>query len=377
MEKEKRIIKNDFSLFKFLCLNCGKLLIITDKDDQNPDKMIISENCHHHFCEECVKSNSCPICHKQVNIIDDVENIKDEDRKEALEILADKFVVIYRLQNSLKSIKCNKKLVKTCISDCLVLCPVCFSEREHDHSDNNCEECVKQFEDCMFCKNCGMAHFKKNTSHNLVEIDNLQANYLDCCKENTDLLDENINKIEKDLAEIDLFLNKYQNEINEKFENIGNDYTLIRNEFNELNQKKIFDTENLVKNNIDYIDENKRILNKIKDEVKEYGIQIEKVEKDHISRHFNSKSYKNEKAKDHWENKYSILSKNIQKLNEIQSKYPLKKLDVCLYDNILDKNTKSNLSNYIDITFKASDYDIKDFHKTNLQFKIYEENDRD
>jgi len=378
MEKEKRIIKNDFSLFQFLCLKCGKLLQIVDKDAKNPDKMVLSENCHHHFCEECVKYNSCPICNKQINNIDDAENLKDQERRDYLDTLAEKFVDIYRLLYSVKSLECSKKLVKTCSSDCLIFCPFCYEENVHEeHSENNCEECIKQFDKSMFCKNCGMAHFKKNITHNLVEIDNLQANYLDICRENTDLLDENIKKVDKDLAEIDNFLYEYRNEINEKYDNIGKEYSVIRSEFSELNQKKILDTENLVKNNIDYIDENKQILNKIKEEVKECAIQIEKSEKEHISKHFSFKSYKNNKAIDLWEKKYSALSENLKKLSEIQSRHPLKKLDVSLYDNILDKNTKLNLNNFMEITFESAEYDIKDYHHTNLQFKIYEENDKE
>lgn len=377
MDKEKRIIKNDFSLFQFLCIKCSKLLKIMENEQRNPDKMILSENCYHHFCEECIKCNSCPICRKQIKLMDeDVENWKDDERKEYLEVLANKFNEIYKLKDSLRLIRCNKRLVKTCNSDCLILCSICFTENENKNADENSEANKKQLEISMFCKSCGFEHFRKNPSHVLTVIDNLQADYLDCCKENIDLINQNIKKIDNNLADIDSFLNKYNSEIDINFEVMKKEYYVIGNEYNQLNQNKNSDNENLVKKCIDHIDENKGIMNEINEEIIELTKKIEKVEKDHDSRHNMIKSYNNNRANKIWKSQYDFLSKNLYELNEIQFKYQMKKLEVSLCDIIFDTNTKYNLNNFLKIDLYDHEYDVKDFHNTNLQFKIYEqEND--
>lgn len=377
MDKENRILQNDHSLFQIFCQNCGKLLYIVDSKIMNPDKMIISHNCNHHICENCIKSNSCPICNKPIKIIDDIEDIEEEQRKEYLGKIAEKFIEIDRIKGLLGNIICNKKLTKTCINDCTILCPVCFEENEHEHTENECEGCVIKFRDSLFCKNCGITHMKKKSDHKIVNIEDLQANYLDLCEYNSKLIDENISKIEKDISELDIFLDNYKLEIKDKYVNIENEYKLIGEHFEQNNQSSLSDKISLVNNNIDYIDGNKGLLSHIKSEVSEIEQNIGNVEKDHISRHMNIKSYENKKAKDHWINKYAPISDNVKNLNNIKSKYTLKKLEINLYDSILDPNTSKNLNNYIDISFQKCEYDARDYHITNLQFKVYEEDQND
>ena len=368
-----QIDKNSYSLFKIFCEKCGKLLIVEDPGKKSDDKFITSHNCLHHFCQNCMQDNHCPICNQEVK---EFENFEDEtndiDRKDYLEKMFNCYFKIYQKKNDLANVICNKKLMKNCnkTNNILNFCSNCFEENLHkdDCEIDGCEDCKKKLLESLYCETCTTSHMSKTKSHELNLTSQIQEDYEQLCEENLTILDKNIILIDEQINKIDNFINESEKDIKNSKNELYNEYDKIEKNFeNESNE--FLDEIETIKMKIDIINSNKNTIENLEDEMEKLTQLIDNVEVMHQQKHNFKKVYESKYANDLWVTKYGKVNENVNNINSAIKRNLFETDSIEMIDIVLEDNLKKKLSNWNEIKSEKSEYDCKFFQNLTFPFR--------
>ena len=321
MNNEFKIFKNEFSIFKIFCYSCGKLLKILDNSNKDDDKLIVSKNCSHIICQQCLKNNKCPLCQKTIEEIENIEALEDQEKKEFLITLAEKFYKISETKDLLKNVNCGKNLVGNCTSKNDNLCRTCFDENSHsDHVEEGiCNQCIEQFECSLYCVRCAPRHTHR-THHTMISIvDDLQYDLQINCEENIKILDTNIENVDVYILEIDDLIKNLKSNSKIVEEKVKKEYLVIEKNYNQKSGEILRKIGELNQTEMEFIEINKSKLKKIQNEIENLGEKMKKVEDVHNYKHYKSRVYLNNLAEDLWNNKYIEIRDNNKNIINILS----------------------------------------------------------